>query len=77
MRRAQRMGHKLSFFWRSPRRIVTVKSRLVFGVEDLIKKKREVVHAQRLLLYREDCDGKEVGDELCQLLSIPKLPTIS
>ncbi len=45
---------------------MAVKFRLVFEVEDLIKKKREVVHAQRLLLYRADCDGKEVGNELPQ-----------
>ncbi len=66
VRRAQRKGHKLSFAWRCPRRIVAVKSRLVFEVEDLIKKKREVVHALRLLLFRADCDGKEAGDELRQ-----------
>ncbi len=57
MRRAQRMGHKLVFLAQSAQNSDR-QSRLVFGVEDLIKKKREVVHAQRLLLYREDCDGK-------------------
>lgn len=66
VRRAAPTGHKLSFKWIGPRRVSSVKSEPVFEVEDLLKRKMEVVHARRLLLYRADMDGKEVNPQLVQ-----------
>lgn len=64
MRRAQEKGHKQSFVWRGPRKILKVNSNWVFEVENLVTKKREVVHARRLKLYRADMDEVEIDDEL-------------
>ena len=64
VQRATKKGHKLSLMWLGPRRIVDVKSELVYEVEDIIHGKREVVHARRLLLYRADMDGKPVDERL-------------
>lgn len=44
--------------------MTSVKSDLVFEVEDLLQRKTEVVNARRLLLYRADMDGKEVHSTL-------------
>lgn len=61
VRRAQKCkGHKLQFLWRGPRRITTAINKWVFEVQGLVDKKREVVHARRLLWYRADRDGFEV-----------------
>lgn len=64
VRRAQKKGHKLGFVWRGPRKIIHVNSKLVFEVENMITKKREVVHARRLMLYRADMDGEKINDDL-------------
>lgn len=60
VRRAQRKGHKLQFVWRGPRRVTEVKSAWVCEVEDLIHRKRETVHARRLVFYRAGLEDKEV-----------------
>ena len=60
VRRAQHKGHKLQFVWRGPHRITAVKSAWVYEVEDLLKKKRETVHARRLILYRAGLEDAEV-----------------
>lgn len=64
VRSATSPPHKLAFMWQGPRRIVETKSELVFIVEDIVSGKREVVHAARIILYRDDLRGKEVSDEL-------------
>ncbi len=64
VRRALSSGHKLQFTWRGPRRVTSAKSNWVFEVEDLLSGKRELVHAQRLRLYRSDMEGKEVAPGL-------------
>lgn len=64
VRRAVKKGHKLKFLWIGPRRVTAAKSGLVFEVEYLLKGQRNVVHAQRLQLYRADMDGKEVEENL-------------
>ena len=50
--------------WLGPRRTVTVKSELVYEVEDILYGKREVVHTRQLPLYHADMDGKYVGKRL-------------
>ena len=64
VRRPTAKGHKLQFKWVGPRRVVRTVSDLVFEVEDIITRKKEIVHARRLLLYRCDMDGSEVDPEL-------------
>jgi len=64
VRCAQNKGHRLKFQWTGPRRVITVKSDLVFEVENLADGKRETVHARRLQLYRADLDGEEVDPNL-------------
>ena len=64
VRRAVPGKHKLNFKWVGPRRVTAVQSEWVYQVEDLLKQKRAVVHARRLLLYRADMDGKIVSPRL-------------
>lgn len=59
--RAQNKGHKQSFRWKGPRRIVAIVGELVYDVENIITNGIERVHATRLLQYRADMDGKEVS----------------
>ena len=66
VRRPQEKGHKLQFLWTGPRRVAEVKSPSVYVLEDLLTKKRETVHARRIILYRADMDGQEVSDELLE-----------
>ena len=64
VRAATKRGHKLQFAWNGPRRIVGAVSEWVYIVENLISKKRENVHARRLLLYRSNLDGTVVNESL-------------
>ena len=64
VRRAQNKGHKQSFRWVGPRRVVKVVVELVCDVEDVITNEVERVHASRLLTYRADFDGKVVSPDL-------------
>lgn len=64
VRRSVMGGHKLSFIWAGPRRVVECKSGFVYVVQDLISSKRETVHVRRLLRYRSDMDGKPVSPKL-------------
>ena len=64
VRRAQNKGHKLKFLWTGPRKVIAVRSDLVFEVENLADGRCETVHARRLILYRADFDGVEVDPQL-------------
>lgn len=64
VRRAVSKGHKLQFIWTGLRRIVSVKSDLLYEVKDLLDSKRAMVHARRLQLYRADMDGKALNPKL-------------
>lgn len=66
VRRPQKKERKLSFLWRGPRRIVSVKLNWAFEVEGLLQQWKEVVHSRRLNLYRASLDGKEVDSRLLQ-----------
>ena len=67
VRHTQPGGHKLSFLWRGPRRITDARSDWVYEVQNLITRKREVVHARRMHLYRPDMDGRNVSPALLKL----------
>ena len=64
VRRAQNKGHKQSFRWVGPWRVVNVIGELVYDVENVITNEMERVHASRLLTYRADFDGKVVSPDL-------------
>ena len=64
VRRAQNKGHKQSFRWVGPRRVVKVVGDLVYDVENVITNEVERVHASRLLTYRADFDGNVVSPNL-------------
>ena len=64
VRRAQDKGHKLTFKWQGPKRITKIVSPLVYEVTSLVSNKFENVHAARIILYRNDLDGKVVSKEL-------------
>lgn len=64
LRRAGNCGHKLSFVWTGPRRVVNAKSYHVFTVENLVSGKREVKHTRRLQQNRADMDCKPVVQQL-------------
>eukprot|EP00171_Calliarthron_tuberculosum_P004595 IDg4595t1 len=67
VRRAVDRGHKLSYRWTGPRRVLTEVSPLVFEVEDLLTKRVERAHARRLMLYRADMDGVAVDQRLADM----------
>lgn len=64
VREAQKKDHMLRFLWKGSRSVLRARSELVYEMEDILTKKREVVHACQLTLYRCDMDGKEVTDAL-------------
>lgn len=64
VRKAGKVGHKMSFRWVGPRRVVRALGELVYEVEDLLKGERTTVHAARLLPYRAALRGEEVSPEL-------------
>ena len=62
-------GHKLQFLWKEPRRVTRAVSKWVFEVEGLIGRKRELVHARRLILYRADRENRELSPDLVAQVS--------
>lgn len=57
-------GHKLSFQWKSPRRIVDANLPNVYVVENLQSGNRELVHTRRLCLCKSAMDSTEVSHGL-------------
>ena len=64
VRQAQSKGHKQSFRWMGPRRVVQVVGELVYDVENVITNAVERVHPSRLLKYCTDFDRKFVSPDL-------------
>ena len=64
MLRAQREGHKQTFCWMGPRRVIEIFVGLVYDVRNLISHAVERVHTSRLMQYRADMDGKCASPEL-------------
>ena len=56
--------HKLSFRWKGPRRITRAIGDTVYEVENLLSGQLETVHASRMILYRDDLNGKELSESL-------------
>lgn len=67
VRRSNKNGHKLSFKWCGPRRIIGTAGPLVFVVQKLTCDDQERVHCARLTLYSSELDGKEVPQEILDL----------
>ena len=64
VRRGAKSGHKLTFRWVGPRRIVEAINSVVFKVKNLTGDKIEQVHASRLLPYRETLRNGEASGKL-------------
>lgn len=65
--RAQKEGHKLSFRWIGPRRILETTSELVYNVAKLNVSGVEQIHAACPQLYRAIAENAEVLKDLLQL----------
>jgi Chromo (CHRromatin Organisation MOdifier) domain len=55
--------HKLTAVWRGPRSIVRLDSSSTFGVENIVKCRRSIVHFSHLVLYSDSSRGQEVERE--------------
>jgi len=66
VRHASNKGHKLSFKWQGPHRVVDIINEMVYKVEDIITKKVEQVHATRINYYRADWAGKTITTKLLE-----------
>lgn len=69
--KAHNKWHKLQW-WRGPRQIVECKSVWVFEVRDLVKGKREIVHARRINFYRSALENQEMDPNLLSYPSTVK-----
>lgn len=67
VRRGTDRGHKLSFKWKEPRRIVAIHSSLVYSVEKLSGGDIEKVHSVRLTPYRAAAENTIVTPRLLEL----------
>ncbi len=60
VRRTDKTGHKLSFRWSRPRRIIACPSELVYVVQNLNSSRQERVHCARIILYSGSLDNSEI-----------------
>ena len=74
LRRAVDSGQKLNYRWVGPRRVFSETSPLVFEIEDINSGDVEKAHARRLMLYRNDVEGKSVDP---RLLSVAEHSTMT
>lgn len=63
---AKKNGHKLSFRWTGPQRIVDVNSNLVFVTETLSGCKTSTVHARRLIHNKAYMENKQIDTNIIQ-----------
>ena len=68
IRTAQDRSHKLSFRWRGPQRISRIIGDAVYEVENLFNGEVDTVHASRIILYRDDLNGKQPSEKLMRQL---------
>lgn len=59
-------GRKLQFEGRGPRPVTTTMTKWTFEVENLLHGKPEVVHARRMLLYRQSLHGNPASQMLIE-----------
>ena len=64
VRRAQDKGHKQTFRWLGPRRVVKIVGELVYDIENIVTGDVERVHAARLITYRANKENEPVSKEL-------------
>ena len=64
VRKATNCGHKLSFHWKGPRRVIRSTGPKTFEVENIITGKKEIVHICRLIKYRTNMENQELSEEL-------------
>ena len=64
VRRAQDKGHKQTFRWLGPRRVVNIVGELVYDIEKIVTGDVERVHAARLITYRANKENEPVSKEL-------------
>lgn len=67
VRVANNSGHKLSFKWRGPRKVLAAVNPLVFLVESLGSGKKEKIHCARMRKYSGLLDGQEVPENVLDL----------